>query len=190
MFEVSIKTHTGWNLYSKSDFPRTNKSCLIGHLDTFLEHCADAKEYFVCWCMVGQQALGWFAYGDSEKGHEQQGRESKERAAVKLSNLCSEKNKKKGYSIKNSWARVQQSLTILRIQWIQVYGTSNLSQGLWHSFPQPSHSGLISCQRSLTLIKISDSGVGAIFSSALKSFLDGTQYKESRVCSPDWRPKC
>lgn len=31
----------------KSGFPRTNKPCLIGYLDTFLEHFADAKEYFV-----------------------------------------------------------------------------------------------------------------------------------------------
>lgn len=81
---------------------------------------------------------------------------------IKSPLIKKKKEKKKVYSKRNSRTRVQQSLTILRIQWIQVYGKSNLSQGLRHSFLQPSHSGLISCQRYLTLIKILDSRVGAI----------------------------
>ena len=31
---LSIKTHIGWNLSMKSDFPRTNKLCLIGLFET------------------------------------------------------------------------------------------------------------------------------------------------------------
>lgn len=60
-------------------------------------------------------------------------RESEQREDSKLSNLHLQKKKKKREKkqkyTRNSWARIEQSLTVLRIQWTQVYGNSNLSQG-------------------------------------------------------------
>ena len=43
---LSIKTHIGWNLSMKSDFPRTNKLCLIGLFET---HYVTATQ---CWNTV------------------------------------------------------------------------------------------------------------------------------------------
>lgn len=172
----------------KSDFPRTNKPCLISYWDILGTLCGPYRICFmlmhggptsprVIWLMVILRS-----------GKNTRGKVSKERAATYLTCTC---KKRKNKSIQE----------ILGLE------CNNLS--LSEEFSECRFMANLTCHRAVAFFAAAKSLRPECFPRLLdphknpwqwsgyhffplpvKNFLDSTHYKENRVCSPDWRPKC